>query len=125
MEWYVAITSLVVEASHLLRPGDWSEAYRQLHRCGRPGAFANGILCLATGALIVAGHGAWSWPGGVVTAYGWLLVAKGGPVPAAARQGPARDGAGQQARRLRRGGVVMLAVGAWACYCLWNGVPSV
>jgi len=63
VEWFVAITSLVVGASHLLRPGDWAEAYRQLHRCGRPGAFANGALHLAPGALLVAGHPSWVWPG--------------------------------------------------------------
>ena len=42
VEWFVAITATVVGFSHLLRPGDWMEAFRQLHRQGRPGAFANG-----------------------------------------------------------------------------------
>ena len=77
VEWYVAVTALVVGASHLLRPHDWAEAFRQLHRCGRPGAFANGGLSLVTGAAIVAGHGSWAWPGAVLTGFGWLLAAKG------------------------------------------------
>ena len=76
VEWFVAITSLVVGASHLLRPGDWAEAFRQLHRCGRPGAFVNGALNLASGALVVVGHPSWVWPGAVLTGLGWLLVAK-------------------------------------------------
>src|SRR3954469_17173475 len=77
VEWFVAVTAVVVGLSHLLRPGDWAEAFRQLHRCGRPGAFANGALSLVPGAAIVAGHGSWAWPGAVLTGFGWLLVAKG------------------------------------------------
>jgi hypothetical protein len=56
VEWFVAITSLVAGASQLLPPGDWADAYRQLHRCGRPGAFVHGALHLAPGALLVAGQ---------------------------------------------------------------------
>src|SRR5947207_5906296 len=117
VEWFVAVTAAVVASSHLLRPGDWAEAYRQLHRCGRPGAFANGALSLVPGAAVVAGHGAWSWPGGVLTAFGWLLVAKGlvcflAPDVAlrSMARAPSRPG-------FAAAGVVLLAVGAWAGYC--------
>jgi hypothetical protein len=51
--------------------------FDRLHRAGRPGAFANGALSLVPGAAIVAGHGGWSWPGAVLTCFGWLLVIKG------------------------------------------------
>ena len=106
MEWFVAITSLVAGASHLLRPGDWAEAYRQLHRCGRPGAFVNGALHLVPGALLVAGHPSWVWPGAVLTGLGWLLVAKAGVCFLAPAVGAAIDGAGRPfaARFRRRGG---------------------
>jgi hypothetical protein len=87
VEWFVAITSLVAGASHLLRPGDWAEAYRQLHRCGRPGAFANGALHLVPGELLVAGHPSWGWPGAVLTGLGWLLVAKTGHLLEALEKG--------------------------------------
>src|SRR5262249_38526818 len=76
VEWFVAVTPAVVGLSHLLRRGDWAEAFRQLHRCGRPGAFVNGALSLVPGAAVVAGHGSWAWPGAVLTAFGWLLIAK-------------------------------------------------
>jgi hypothetical protein len=69
VEWFVAVTSFVIGASHILRSGDWAEAYRQLHRCGRPGAFANGALSLMVGAAVVAGHSSWAWPGAVLTAF--------------------------------------------------------
>jgi hypothetical protein len=73
VEWYIVITALVVGASHVARPRDWAEAFRQLHRCGRPGALANGVLSLVPGAAIVAGHGSWAGAGAVPTGFGWLL----------------------------------------------------
>jgi hypothetical protein len=78
-------------------------------------------LSLVPGAAIVAGHGAWSWPGGVLTAFGWLLVVKGGVCFLAPDQAlrsmersPSRAG-------FMVGGVLLMAVGAWAGYCLWKG----
>lgn len=57
VEWYLAITVSVVGVSHLVRPGDWAQAYRQLHASGHPGAFVNGWLNLVSGGLVVAGPG--------------------------------------------------------------------
>jgi hypothetical protein len=120
VEWFVALTSLVVGASHILRADAWVEVYRLLQRNGRPGAFANGALHLVPGAAVVAGHGAWSWPGGVLTALGWLLVAKGllcflAPDLAlrSMARAPSRPG-------FVFGGVILLVTGAWAGYCLWR-----
>jgi hypothetical protein len=125
VEWFVAVTALVAGASHLLRPGDWAAAYRQLHGCGRPGAFVNGALHLAPGALVVAGHPSWAWPGAVLTALGWLLVAKAAVCFLA--PGPAlrsMERGGQSPRGFVAAGALLLAVGGWACYCLSaGGVP--
>jgi hypothetical protein len=125
VEWFVAITSLVVGASHLLRPGDWAEAFRQLHRCGRPGAFANGALNLVPGAVVLAGHPSWAGPGAVLTGFGWLLVAKA-VVCFLAPQWALRsmERGGHSPRGFVAGGVVLLAVGGWACYCLWRGAQG-
>jgi hypothetical protein len=120
VEWYIAITALLVGASHVLRPGDWADAFRQLHRCGRPGAFVNGALSLVPGAAVVAGHASWAWPGAVLTGFGWLLVAKGAVcwlAPDRALRSMARGG--ESPRGFVAAGVAALAVGAWACYCLW------
>jgi hypothetical protein len=120
-EWFVAITSLVVGASHLLRPKDWADSFGQLHRCGRPGAFANGGFTLVAGALIVAGHSSWIWPSSVVTGFGWLLVVKA----VICFLAPERA-----LRSMERGanaplgfvvaGLVLLSIGSWAGYCLWQ-----
>src|SRR5262245_55823906 len=125
VEWYVAITTLAVGASHVARPRDWAEAFRQLHRCGRPGAFANGGLSLIPGAAIVAAHGSWDWPGAPLTGFGWLLVVKGVCcllVPDTALQSMARGG--QSPRGFVAAGIASLAVAVWACYCLWQRACS-
>ena len=122
VESFVAITSLVVGASHLLRPGDWAEAFRQLHRCGRPGAFANGGLSLVPGAALVAGHGSWAWPGAVLTAFGWLLIGKAAVcflAPDKALRSMGRGG--RSPRGFVAAGLLLLAVAGWTCYCLWRG----
>ena len=119
VEWFVAITALAIGASHLWRPKDWVEAYRQLHACGRPGAFVNGAMHLITGAAIVAGHGSWAWPGAVLTALGWLLVAKGA-VCFLAPDRALRSMALGSHRGFVVGGAILLTIGGWACYCLWH-----
>jgi len=121
VEWFVAITALAVGASHIARPRDWCETFRQLHGCGRPGAFANGGLSLIPGAIIVGGHGSWTWPGAVLTGFGWLLVVKGLiclVAPDRALQSMARGG--QSPPGFVAAGMAALVIGAWACYCLWH-----
>lgn len=126
VEWFVAITALVVGASHLMRPGDWAEAFRQLHRCGRPGAFVNGGLSLAAGAAVVAGHGSWAWPGAVITGFGWLMVAKGAVSLLAPEKALASmDRGANSPRGFVVAGVRALGIGGWACYCLWRAAAAI
>ena len=126
VEWFVAVTAAVVGMSHLLRPGDWAEAFRQLHRCGRPGAFINGALSLAAGAVIVAGHGSWTWPGAVLTAFGWLLIAKSAVcflAPDKALRSMERGG--RSPRGFVAAGLLLLAVAGWTCCSLWRGAQDI
>ena len=121
VEWFVAITSFIIGTSHFLRPGDWAEAFRQLHRCGRPGAFANGALNLVPGAAVVAGHGSWTWPGAVLTAFGWLMVAKAFVCFLAPDKALLSMERGSRSPRgFVAGGLVLLAIAGWTCYCLWR-----
>jgi hypothetical protein len=120
VEWYVAITALVVGVSHIARPGDWADAFRQLARCGPPGAFANGGLSLIAGAAIVAGHPSWEWPGAILTGFGWLCIAKGLAcllMPDKAVGSIARGG--ESPGGFVFAGMVFLALGGWACFYLW------
>jgi hypothetical protein len=123
VEWYLAVTGVVIGLSHLLRPGDWADAFRQLHGCGRPGAFINGALHLIPGAALVAGHGSWAWPGAVLTAFGWLLVAKSAACFLAPDKAlRSMEQGGRSPRGFIAAGLFLLAVAAWACYCLWQRV---
>jgi hypothetical protein len=120
VEFFVAITACAVGASHIYRPCDWAGLFQQLHRCGRPGAFANGGLTLTMGAAIVAGHGSWLWPGAVITAFGWLLVAKGvGSLIAPDQALRSMEHGAARPLGFVAGGVLAMAIGGWACYCLW------
>jgi hypothetical protein len=122
VEWFVAVTAAVIGLSHLLRPGDWAEAYRQLHRLGRPGAFANGALHLVPGTALVAGHGSWPWPGAVLTVFGWLLVAKAAVCFLAPDQAlRSMERGGRSPRGFVAGGLLLLTVAGWTGYCLWHG----
>ena len=120
IEVYLAITLLFVGASDVMRPADWAETYHRLHRLGPPGAFVNGGISLAAGSAIVAGHASWVWPGGVLTALGWLLVAKGAIclfAPDTALRSMARGA--EAPRGFVAAGVVAACSRGWACYCLW------
>jgi hypothetical protein len=125
IEWFMAVTAAVIGLSHLLRPRDWAEAYRQLHSCGRPGAFANGALHLVTGAAVVAGHGSWAWPGAVLTGFAWLLIAKAALcflAPELALRSMERGG--RSPRGFVVAGLLLLALAGWTGYCLWHRASS-
>lgn len=120
VEWFLLVTSAVIGLSHLLRPAAWGEVFASLHRAGRGGAFANGALSLVRGAVIVAGHPVWSGPGAVLTALGWLLVAKGAACFLWPDRALASMAVGASGRGFRAGGVVLRAVEAWSGCRLWG-----
>jgi hypothetical protein len=123
VEWIVAVTAAVVGVSHLIRPSDWAVAFGQLHRCGRPGAFINGALSLIPGAMIIAGHRGWQWPGAVVTAFGWALVLKAAIcflTPDKALR--SMEFGSRSPRSFVVAGLLLLTVAGWSGYCLSAGL---
>jgi hypothetical protein len=78
IERFAGIMLFAVALSHLLQPRGWAEFFVQLKAKGAPGAFINGMMSLAAGALIVGFHGnLWNgWPA-IVTVFGWAQVIKG------------------------------------------------
>lgn len=120
VEWFIAITSLIIGLSHVLRPGDWAEAFRRLHAIGRSGAFINGGLSLGPGVLILVAHPTWTWPGIILTAFGCVLMLKGFVCfifPDKALISMARGGTSP--RSFVYAGMVALAMSAFAWYCLY------
>jgi hypothetical protein len=78
-------------------------------------------LSLIPGAVIVAGHGSWAWPGAVLTGFGWLLVVKGLICLVAPDKALlSMERGAQSPRGFVAAGMAALALGAWACYCLWH-----
>lgn len=125
VEWFLAITSFIMGLSHLLRPDDWAAAFQRLHQAGRPGAFLNGAMSLIPGAVILAGHRTWTFPGVALTVFGILLVLKAAICFLAPDKAlRSMEEGGNSPRSFVGAGVILLALGAWACYCLWVGTPA-
>ena len=76
IQTFAAINFLVIGLSHVVQHRAWAEFFILLHRQGRPGAFANGLLSLLMGTLIVAFHNVWSGIPVVLTVLGWSFVLK-------------------------------------------------
>jgi hypothetical protein len=121
LEIFVAITSLIVGASHILRSSDWAAAYRQLHDLGRTGTFINGGIHLIFGATIVSVLRFSAWPHAVLTVFGFLLVLKGTAcflAPDLALRSMQRGGSSPCTFQFA--GILLLALSGWACYCAWH-----
>ena len=76
IQLFAAINFLVIGLSHIFQHRAWAEFFERLHALGRPGAFANGLLSLYMGTLIVSFHNVWKWPAVILTAVGWSMVLK-------------------------------------------------
>jgi hypothetical protein len=121
VEWFLALTGLIVGISHIVQRDAWADTYDRLHRAGRPGAFANGAISLVPGALVAAGHPLWTWPENVLTVFGWLMVAKGALCFLAPERALASMGHGARSPRgFVTGGAMLLGVSAWAVWCAWR-----
>lgn len=119
IEWFVAVTSLIIGLSHIVRARDWCELFRQLHARGNPGAFINGGLSLAAGAFIVAGHPVWTGPRLVITVFGWMLIAKAAICLLLPQKGlHSMERGSESPRSFVIAGIVALALGAWSLVCL-------
>jgi hypothetical protein len=77
IELYAALNFLVIGLSHLLQPRAWVDFFVWLRSKGHTGVFANGMLSLSFGSLIVAFHNVWGGLPTVLTVVGWMQVAKG------------------------------------------------
>ena len=77
VEVFMSINFIVLGASYLLRP-DTGRAYvSHLESKGPAGSFLVALLALALGSFIVAFHNIWGGIPTILTAYGWLALAKG------------------------------------------------
>ncbi len=122
IELFAALNFLVIGLSHMVQHKAWGEFFEQLHRQGRPGAFANGFLSLFTGSLIAAFHNVWHGLPMVLTIIGWSMVVKGFLIFVFPTWGlhsmaiPQRKGT----RVFIVPGILFIAVAALLLYSLWD-----
>ena len=77
VEIFAVINFVVIGLSHIAQPRVWVEFFVLLRSKGYPGVFANGMLSLLVGSIIVAFHNVWSGLPLVLTLIGWGQVLKG------------------------------------------------
>ena len=76
-EVFAVVNFVVVGLSHIIQPRVWVEFFVLLRSKGYPGVFANGMLSLMVGSIIVAFHNVWSGLPILLTLIGWSQVLKG------------------------------------------------
>ncbi len=73
---FAAINFAVIGLSHVVQVQVWRNFFRQLHSLGRAGAFANGMISLLMGSLIVSFHNVWTGVPVLLTLVGWGHILK-------------------------------------------------
>ena len=76
VQLFAAVQCTVVALSHIFQPRAWVDFFLWLRSKGHAGVFANGMLSLWFGALIVAFHNVWEGLPIVLTLLGWSQVIK-------------------------------------------------
>ena len=77
IEIFAVVNFAVIGLSHIVQPRAWVHFFVLLRAKGHPGVFANGMLSLMVGSIIVSFHNVWSGLPMIVTLIGWGQVLKG------------------------------------------------
>ena len=114
IEIFAVVNFVVIGLSHIVQPRVWVQFFEILVRQGHPGVFANAMLSLLVGSIIVSFHNTWSGIPAVLTFIGWAQVAKGLVslvAPAAGMKGLARMTI-KRAWEIQAAGAVFLVISA-------------
>ena len=76
IEIFAAVQCSILALSHIFQPHVWVDFFVWLRSKGHAGVFANGMLSLWFGGLIVAFHNVWEGLPIVLTLLGWSQVIK-------------------------------------------------
>lgn len=118
IEFFVALQTLVIGVSHVVRPRAWVDFFVWLRGKGHTGVFANGFLSLWFGGVIVAFHHVWSGPAIIVTLLGWAQIVKASVafiVPEVSMRGMARVSP-ERSHEFVVAGVGLLAISSVSWY---------
>ncbi len=123
VEVFAVIQLTVIGLSHIVFHRAWAEFFVWLTARGRAGAFANGVLSLAFGSIVVAFHQVWSGVPMVLTIVGLLNLAKAAScflLPDTALRSMARA-TPDRSREFVGAGIVALVIAAVTTYGLVRG----
>jgi uncharacterized protein YjeT (DUF2065 family) len=73
---FASINFTVVGLSHICQVQAWRDFFQKLHSMGEAGAFANGMITLFMGSLIVSFHNVWTGVPVILTLIGWGYILK-------------------------------------------------
>ena len=73
---FASINFAIIGLSHIIQIKPWHDFFKHLYTIGYTGAFANGLLTLLMGSLIVAFHNIWSGVPVILTLVGWGYIIK-------------------------------------------------
>ena len=77
VEIFAVVNFVVIGLSHIAQPRAWVEFFVLIRAKGNPGVFANAMLSLMMGSIIVAFHNVWTGVPAMLTVIGWMQVLKG------------------------------------------------
>lgn len=120
---FAAINFAIIGLSHIFQIQGWRDFFRHLHSMGRAGAFANGMITLLMGSLIVSFHNIWNGPPALLTLVGWGYLAKSGVIflyPQWNLHSMASVES-SSAIKFRIAGVGLLGLAALICWCVASG----
>jgi hypothetical protein len=111
VELIMGIGCTIMGLSHIVRPGMWVRYFTALHAEGTNGVITRTFaLELWPALIIVSLHPVWSWPGIVLTLYGWAQLLKCTVAMLVPEIGLKSLGMAQRGDNAFRGGGVMLLV---------------
>jgi uncharacterized protein YjeT (DUF2065 family) len=73
---FASINFVVIGLSHICQWQAWCDFFQKLHSMGNSGAFANGMITLLMGSLIVSFHHVWTGVPVILTLIGWGYILK-------------------------------------------------
>src|SRR5688500_6092972 len=120
---FAAVNFIVIGLSHILQPRAWVDFFVMLRAKGNAGVFANAMLSLFVGSIIVAFHTVWTGLPIVLTVVGWGQVVKGLlnlTMPSIGARTLARVSV-ERSSEFIAAGAVLLAVGLLQVYLIARG----
>ena len=114
IEIFAVVNFVVIGLSHIAQPRAWVEFFVILRAKGHAGVFANGMLSLLMGSIIVSFHNVWSGLPALLTVIGWAQVVKSLialTAPAVSMKGMLRVSM-ERAWEFQAAGLIFLAISA-------------